>query len=138
MLRRDYIERLIEECGETLRRARELRPGSLLGPLRAMVEQLEASSAVVVAGQGERERLRLYAGLLGEEAVIHWERHDQASAHLAGRRALELFAAVSLAGASLDRADRDRVRALMPVVQVRDLDASYRDQLLRLAAVKEP
>jgi hypothetical protein len=106
MIQRDYIERLIEQCAEVLRQALRLRRSGqlepalqmlrdaedqVLGPLRPLVEQLEASSAVQVAGPSQVERLRLYASLIGEEAVIQRARGDAASAFLAGKRALELY-----------------------------------------------
>src|SRR5262245_9941980 len=124
MIQRDYIERLIEQCAEAIRRAirfreaRELDPAlhtvreaadQVLGPLRPLLERMEASSAVAVVGPAQVDRVRLYAALLGEEALIHAARGDSASAYLCGRRALQLLAAVSLAGGALDGADRGRI-----------------------------
>jgi hypothetical protein len=125
MIQRDYIERLIEQCAEVLRRAlqlrrsRELQPalrmvrdaqGEMLGPLRQLVEQLEASSAVDVVGRSQLDRIRLYAALVGEEGMIHKAQGDSASEYLCGRRALELYAAVSLAGGQLEPRYRDEIQ----------------------------
>jgi hypothetical protein len=147
MIQRDYIERLIEQCAEVLRQALRLRRGGqlepalqvlrdaadqVLGPLRSLVEQLEASSAVQVAGPSQVERLRLYASLIGEEAVVHRARGDAASAFLAGKRALELYAAVSLAGVPPQPDDRERIRVLARLVDTGRLDAAYRDELRRV------
>jgi hypothetical protein len=147
MIQRDYIERLIEQCAEALRqalrlrRSRELEPAlrvlrdaedQILGPLRSLVEQLEASSAVQVAGPSQVERLRLYASLIGEEAVVHRARGDASSAFLAGRRALELYAAVSLAGVQMRPDDRERIRVLTRLVGAGGLDPAYRDELRRV------
>ncbi len=148
MIQRDYIERLIEQCAEALRRALQLRRSrqsepalrvvrdaedEMLGPLRPLVEQLEASSAVDVAGSSQVERIRLYAALVGEEAMIHRSLGDSASAFLCGRRALELYAAVSLTGVRLEQPDRERIEVLTGVVDVQQLDARYRDELRRAA-----
>ena len=147
MIQRDYIERLIEQCAEAIRRAirlrgaRELDPAlrtvreaadQVLGPLRPLLERMEASSAVGVVGRAQVDRIRLYAALLGEEALIHAAGGDSASAFLSGRRALELFAAVSMAGGVLDRVDRDRVAVLTTMVDVRQLDTDYQAELRRL------
>jgi hypothetical protein len=148
MIQRDYIERLIEQCAEALRRAarlrgaRELDPAlrtvreaadQVLGPLRPLLERMEASSAVAVVGRAQVDRVRLYAALLGEEALIQAALGDSASAYLCGRRALELFAAVSLAGAALDAVDRDRIGVLATRVDVRELDVDYQAELRQLA-----
>src|SRR6266700_3881623 len=105
MIQRDYIERLIQQCAEFLQRALSLRRAGqtepalrlvreaedrLLGPLRPVLERLEASSAVQVAGPGERDRVRVYAALIGEEGLIHRQMGDGVSTHLCCRRAVEL------------------------------------------------
>jgi hypothetical protein len=147
-IRRDYIERLIEECVRALLRAAHLREAGqldvalrvvrehadeLLGPLR-LVQQLEASSAVEVAGRSQFDRLRVYAALVGEEGVIHQARGDTMSAALACRRSLELFAALSLTGAQLAMDDLRRMAVLSGIVGMDQLDARYRDELRRLAS----
>ncbi|HEY4027485.1 MAG TPA: hypothetical protein VGO86_13735, partial [Candidatus Dormibacteraeota bacterium] len=143
----DYIERLIQECARALsrilalRRAGDVDPAlravdeaatDLLGPLRPIVERLEATTAVAMAGPNERGRVRMYAALLGEEGLIHRAAGDTARAYLSCRRALELYAAVSLAGARLDDADRGRIAVLGRTVDVEELDARYRDELSRI------
>src|SRR3989440_9237231 len=113
MIQRDYIERLIQQCAEFLQRALSLRRAGqpdraielvreaqdqLVGPVRPLLERLEASSAVQVAGPGEYEHVRAYAALLGEEGLIHGQLGDSASAHLCCLRAVGLYAALSLPG----------------------------------------
>lgn len=84
----------------------------LPGPLRAMVEKLEAESLVAVLGPAELERVRMYAALLAEEGAIHALRgHDQLAAERS-RRALDLYAAAAAAGARLLPPDLERVEAL--------------------------
>jgi hypothetical protein len=153
MIQRDYIERLIEQCAEALRRAvrlrgaRELDPAlrtvreaadQVLGPLRPLLERMEASSAVAVVGPAQVDRVRLYAALLGEEALIHAAGGNSASAYLCARRALELFAAVSRAGGVLVGADRARIAVLATMVDVHELDADYQAELRRLAGWAGP
>jgi hypothetical protein len=153
LIQRDYLERLIEECAEALRRVlrlrqtRELDPalaavgdatGRLLGPLRPVLERLEASNAVEVAGPFEHDRVRMYAALVGEEGLIRGASGDSMRAYLCARRALELYAAVSLAGARLDGADRGRIAVLMGTVDVDELDPRYGDELRRLGGRGRP
>jgi hypothetical protein len=153
VIQRDYLERLIEECAEALarilrlRRAGEVDPAfgavsdateRLLGPLRPVLERLEPGNAVAVAGPFEHGRVRMYAALLGEEGLIHRARGDSARAYLCCRRALELYAAVSLAGARLDGADRGRIAVLMGTVKLDALDPRYGDELRRLEGRTRP
>ena len=84
----------------------------LPGPLRAMVEKLEAASVVEVLGPAELERLRMYAALLGEEGAIHELRGHAQMAAERSRRALELYEAAVQAGARLLPADLERVADL--------------------------
>jgi hypothetical protein len=147
MIQRDYIDRLIEQCAEALRRILRLRASGqvdpalgaitdatddLLGPLRPVLRLLEPTAAVAAAGPHEHGRIRMYAALLGEEGLVHQARGDSARSHLSCRRALELYAAVSLAGATLDGADRGRIAVLGTAVDVEGLDPRYRDELRRL------
>jgi hypothetical protein len=151
--RRDYIERLIEECARALSRALGLRQAgqldpalrtikeaedSLLGPLRPVLDRLEPSSAVEIAGTLHHDHVRMYAALLGEEALVYTAQGNVASAHLCCRRSLELYAAVSLAGAILEPSDLQRLVGLMSIVDPRQLDARYRDELSRLRALGRP
>jgi len=148
MIQRDYIERLIQQCAEVLQRALSSRRAGqpdraielvreaqdrLVGPVRPLLERLEASSAVQVAGPGEHEHVRVHAALLGEEGLIHGQLGDSASAYLCCRRAVELYAALSLAGARLQPADLERIALLRGALGRADgLDDRYRAELERL------
>lgn len=149
MIRRDYIERLIEECAEALRRMLGLRRAGrpdealrvfsdavdrVLGPMRPLLEQLDARSAVQAFGWSELDRIRLYAALMSEEALLHEGRGDSARAYMRSRRALELFAAVSSAGGRLDATDLQRIATLRTTVDVEELDPPYSDELRRLSS----
>lgn len=149
MIQRDYIERLIEQCAEFLRRALQLRKAGeiepslqvlreaqaeIAGRLRPLLERLEATSAVEIAGLGERERVRLFAGLVAEECLTYRELGSRTSEHLCGRRALELYAALAQAATPLDSADRTRIAAVMLSVKLRELDPRYHEDLRRLSA----
>jgi hypothetical protein len=151
VIQRDYIERLIEQCTEFLRRALQLRKAGELEPslqvlreahddiggsLRPLLERLEATSAVEIAGLGERERVRLFAGLVAEESLAYRALGNRSSAQLCGRRALELYAALAQAGTPLDASDRTRIAMVMLQVKLRELDSRYREELRRLTAVK--
>lgn len=148
MIQRDYIERLIQQCAEVLQRALSLRRAGqadqaillvreaqdqLVGPVRPLLDRLEASSAIQVAGPGEHERVRIYAALLGEEGLLHRQLGASASAHLCCRRAVELYAALSLAGARMQPGDLERIALLRGALDRADgLDDRYRVELDRL------
>jgi hypothetical protein len=149
LFQRDYIERLIEECARALSRAMDLRRGrqlepalsqvqqaeeELIGPLRRVLERLEPSSAVEVAGPAQLDRVRIYAALAGEEGLIYQAMHNSASAFLCCRRSLELYAAVSLAGVQLDQAELERIAVLMGSLDPRELDDRYLQELRRLTS----
>jgi hypothetical protein len=155
VFRRDYIERLIEECVQALGRAVELRRGrqlepalrlvkqteeQLVGPLRLVLERLEPSSAVEVAGPAQLDRVRMYAALVGEEGLIYQALHNSASAFLCTRRSLELYAALSLARIQLDDVELERIALLMSSVSVDagELDERYRNELQRLTGRDAP
>ena len=148
MIQRDYLDRLIQECAQALSRMLRLsREGQhdealevfdeaadqILGPIRTLVERMEPDSAVDFAGPNQLERLRLYASLLGQEGLVHRARGDSARAFLTCRRALELYAAIALAGGSLDDDDLDRIGVLTTVVDLASVEPRYRDELGRLA-----
>jgi hypothetical protein len=143
--RRDYIERLIEQAAAAIAAMLGLRQagrldaalqvvreaeGRLMGPHGAMLERLEAGSAVSVVGP---DLVRAYAALVGEEGVLHGARGDSASAFLCCRRSLELYAALSLAGIRLEPAERERVAVLHRSIDIDQLAAAYRDEIRRLA-----
>ncbi len=131
VVQRDYIERMIEQAAQAfaqileLARAGDLDPAMImlqktrdlvLGPMRPVLERLDASSAVELVGKYEMDRLRMYAALLGEEGAIHDRRGKPARAELCYKHALELYAAISLAGARLNPADRERIALLQAKV----------------------
>lgn len=147
MIRRDYIERLIEQAALALAQvARLVREGSfepallllrstgdqVLGPLARIVDRLDAASVARLAGRYELDRIRLYAALLAEEGSIHELRGHAARAARCNLRALELYAAVSMAGGQLKPADLERIRALEPAGA--GLEGRYADELARLLA----
>lgn len=124
MIRRDYIERLIERAAQALAQiarlvsAGEFEPAlevikraraELLGPLGPLLERLDAQSAVELAGRYELDRIRIYAALTCEEGAIYDARGESARAEKCFRRGLELYAAGESAGARLLPADRDRI-----------------------------
>jgi hypothetical protein len=153
VVQRDYIERMIEQAAQTMAQILDLvRAGDLdlasivvhrtrdvvLGPMRPVLERVDAASAVDLVGKYELDRLRVYAALLGEEGAIHESRGKPARAEHCYRHALELYAATSLAGARLKAADTERIILLQPKVEVADIDSRYRDELRRLAARAAP
>jgi hypothetical protein len=153
MFRRDYIERLIEECAKALSRALELRQRrqlepalrvvrqaeeQLVGPLRPVLDRLEATSAVEVAGPAQLDRVRIYAALVGEEGLIYRAMNDSASAFLCSRRSLELYAALSLARVSLEPVEREQVALLVTGLDLDQLDDRYSKELRRLAGRDGP
>jgi hypothetical protein len=109
----------------------------VLGPDHALLERMEATSAVNFIGKFELDRVRLYAGLLAEEGAIHERRGDVNDAQRCRRHALELYAAGSLAGLRLDEADRERIALLRTQVDLDTIAPKYREQLDRVAAPPE-
>jgi len=153
VVQRDYIERMIEQAAQAMAQILELvRAGDLdlalivvhktrdvvLGPMRPVLERVDAASAVDLVGRYELDRLRMYAVLLAEEGAIHESRGKPARAEQCYRHALELYAATSLAGARLKAADTERIILLQPKVEVANIDSRYRDELRRLAAQAAP
>jgi hypothetical protein len=144
VIQRDYIDRLIEQCAEALRRMLRLgREGNadaalvvfeeaadtMLGPIRPVVERMHADSAVAFVGPAQHERLRLYAALLGQQGLVHRWRGDSARAYLCCRRTLELYAALSAAGVVMSEDDRERIAVLTGVVDTRELDPHHAEAL---------
>jgi hypothetical protein len=124
---RDYIERMIEQAVQAiaqigqLLRAGDLDPAMILvnktrdlvlGPRRQVLERVDAATAVELVGKYDLDRLRMFAALLGEEGAIHELRGKSARAEQCYRHALELYAAISQAGARLMPADSERVALL--------------------------
>jgi hypothetical protein len=152
-VQRDYIERMIEQVGQAFAQILELiRAGDLdpalilvhktrdlvLGPMRPVLERVDAASAVDLVGKYELDRLRMYAALLGEEGAIHELRKESARADQCYRRALDLYAAISLAGARLKAADLERIALLQPKVAAGNLDQRHSEELQRLAGQAAP
>jgi hypothetical protein len=152
-VQRDYIERLIEQVAQAFAQILELvRAGDLdpalivvyktrdlvLGPMRPVLERVDAASAVEVVGKYELDRLRMYAALLGEEGAIHERRGESAKAELCYRRALDLYAAISLAGVRLKAVDLERIALLQPKVDAGIIDKRYCEELRRLAGQAAP
>jgi hypothetical protein len=127
MIRRDYIERLIERAAQALAQiARLVAEGrfdpalelvrrtsaEILGPMGPVLERLGPDSAAQLAGRFEIDRIRLYAALTCEEGAIHEARGDEAAAAACYVRGLELYAAGARAGARLRPADEERIAAI--------------------------
>jgi hypothetical protein len=147
-VQRDYVERMIEQAGQALARILELvRAGEVepalslahrtmdlvLGPLRPVLERVDAATAVDLVGPFELDRLRMYAALLGEEGGIHELQGDSGAAERCYRHALELYAAMSLAGARPKASDQERIALLQPKVDALTIDERFREELRRLA-----
>jgi tetratricopeptide (TPR) repeat protein len=126
MIRRDYIERLIERATQALAQiARLVATGQfdpalelvrrttaeVLGPMGPVLERLDPKSAAALAGRDDVDRIRLYAALTCEEAAIHAARGRLAQADTCYRRALGLYEAASAGGARLRPADEERIAA---------------------------
>jgi len=150
VVQRDYIERTIEEAAWAMAQILQLvRTGDLdlamivvgktrelvLGPMRPVLERVDAATAVDLVGRFELDRLRMYAVLLGEEGAIHERRGKPARADECHRHALELYAAISLAGARLRAADWERIALLKPKVEAGSIDGRYGQELRRLACL---
>ncbi len=149
VVQRDYIERTIEEAAWAIVQILQLaRAGDLdlamivvertrdlvLGPMRPVLERIDAASSVDLVGRFELDRLRMYAVLLAEEGAIHERRGKPARAEHCYRHALELYAAISLARARLQGADWERIALLEPKIEGSSIDGRYRDELQRLAS----
>jgi hypothetical protein len=130
-VQRDYIERQIEQMAQAIAQIVELvRTGqfdpalivvrktyeAVLGPLQPVLERLDAASAVELLGAFESDRLRMYAALLSEEGTIHELRGQAARAQQCYGRSLDLYTALSKAGARLNPADWERIELLQPKV----------------------
>jgi hypothetical protein len=150
IVQRDYLERMIEEAAGAIGQILQLvRVGDLdlalilvgktrdlvLGPMRPVLERVDATSAVGLVGKYDLDRLRMYAVLLGEEGAIHERRGKPARAEQCYRHALELYAATSLVGGRLQAADWDRIALLEPSVEAGSIEARYRQELRRLAGL---
>jgi hypothetical protein len=124
MEKRDYLERIIQQSILALaaivlhRDAGDFNAGlaavrtakeEILGPFLPVLEAFEANSAITIAGA---ERVRIFAALVGEEALLQSETGDEASAFLCARRALELQAALRAVGSALSADDQARFALL--------------------------
>jgi hypothetical protein len=153
VVQRDYIERMIEQFAQAigeigqLIRAGQFDPALIvvrrtselvLGPLLPVLERLDAASAVGLIGHYDLDRVRMYAALLGEEGTIREMRGQTARAQYCCSRALELYAAISLSGATLRAADWERIVELQPKVDAGAVDSRYHAELQRLASQTAP
>src|SRR5207302_3327512 len=140
-IQRDYILRLIQQVAQAVGLIFRLSQSGqqaealevvrqnvalVLGPDHALLERMDAASVVNFIGKFELDRVRLYAMLLTEEARVHERGGDPDLALRSRRRALELYAAASLAGARLDEADRERIGQVLAKVGLDDLDPRWR------------
>jgi hypothetical protein len=147
MIQRDYIERLIQQVVQALalmlrlRKAGDFGPAlqvvdetarRALGPDHDLLARMEASSLVRLIGEFQLERVRLYAIVVSEEGEIRDDQGESAIAENRYRRALELYAALSLTGGRLDEGDRERIDRLSRKVDMRSIDQRYRDELARI------
>lgn len=141
---RDYIMRLIEQFAQVLARLTGLRKAGKLdeaqklvdetangifGSLRAMIDQVDASTAAGLLGA--REKIAVYAALTAEGAEIAQSRGDARKAQARRRRALELYLEASRLG-EIGGDDRARIESLVQSVDRERLDARYRELLERL------
>jgi hypothetical protein len=148
VVQRDYIERMIEQAAQAIAqilqlvRAGDLDPAMILvdktrdvvlGPMRRVLERVDAASAVDLVGKYELDRLRMFAALLGEEGAIHELRGRSTPAEQCYRHALELYAATSLAGVKFKAADWERIVLLDSKVEAGSIDGRYREEVRRLA-----
>jgi len=142
--RRDYILRLIEQFAEALARIMGLRKAGnldeaqklvnetadgIFGSLRAMIDQVESSTAAGLLGTCEK--IGVYAALTAEEGEIAALKGDARKARARRRRALELYLEASRLG-DLDTQSRAGVEALRQSVDVSQLDVRYHEMLDRL------
>ena len=147
MMQRDYIMRMIEQCGAALVRIVEMRKqhrlgeavqtvdataDEVLGPLRRVVEAVDATTAVSVVGPFEVDRIRMYAALLSERAEIERTMQRGINARASCQRALELYAAISLAEGVLIPDDLVRIKALSDIVPTSELNAPFADEIGRI------
>jgi hypothetical protein len=148
VIKRDYIERLVQQAVQAIAQALELVSAgqfdpallllkrtseAVLGPLAQLVDRLDPASAVALAGRFEADRIRLYAALLGEQSLIQELRHHHEEAASCARRGLELYAAASMAGLKLMPGDHDRMARLIPLAG--RIDPRYEPEAQRLAAL---
>ena len=146
---RDYVERMIEQCAEAIAQVVQLvRAGdfdlalivvnrtcdAVLGARRPVFERLDAASAVELLGRYELDRLRVYAALLGEEGSIRELRGQSERSQRCFNRALELYSAISMSGARLMGADRERIAVLLAKVDIDRIEVRYQNELRRIAS----
>jgi hypothetical protein len=100
--RKDYIQRLIEQLAETLASVSGLRKtgkkdeaalllktteDGLFGPMRSILETVDAKSAAGLLG--DPSRIRAYAAIVAEKGEME---SDERKARALYRRALDLYA----------------------------------------------
>ncbi|HEV2954404.1 MAG TPA: hypothetical protein VG015_09950 [Candidatus Dormibacteraeota bacterium] len=127
MIRRDYLERLIQQVVQALALVMGLRDAGdldvamerldetkdlVLGPYRLMLERLDPLSISQLIGQVDLDRVRLFALLLAEESQLVRSSPKPELADSIARHSLELYGACSLAGCRLQPTDLERIAAL--------------------------
>jgi hypothetical protein len=150
-MQRDYILRVIEQAiqaiaaaisfrirgdADSALRIIEVAKDQVLGPWRQVLERLAVGSALELLGPGEASRAHAYALLLSEESEIHALKGD-GLAEACRRRALEVYAACSLAGLPLDQRDLDRI-GLLRSRGCAPLPAAYEGELNRILSGAQP
>ena len=143
LYQRDYILRMIEAVGATLRRALKRRDegdlagarqdiaftiGEILGPSAGMVPLVDSSTAVDL--MSDPARMALYAQLLEADADLLAGMGDMARAARARQRALELLLESVLRHTGLPDDFIEQVRALRERVDASALSTRYRNVVL--------
>lgn len=143
--RRDYVLRMIEQLSAAMARVVGLRTsgkldeaerllretaGGIFGPMRDMLDALDAASAAMLLSSPEKTRI--YAELTAEMAEIHAARGAAVKARAGRRRALELYLLALPGEGEIDHRTREAIGALRAGVDEARLDARYREALARL------
>ncbi|AKT37206.1 hypothetical protein [Chondromyces crocatus] len=141
---RDYLLRMIDQLAHAIGRAMFARKAGnleeaqqivqetadgLLGPVRAMVEKVDASSAALLLGS--HEKITAYALLVAEEAMIQ-EAAGEPRAKSSHRRALELHLESARLGKEVSEVALTSIEALHGKVDLERLAPRYREVLDRL------
>ena len=143
LYQRDFILRMIEAVGATLRRALRRREegdyagarqdiaftvGEILGPSAGMVPMVDSSTAAYLVS--DPGRLALYAQLLETDAELLDAMGQGARAAATRKRALELLLEVVLRHTELPDETIDQTRALRGRVDTATLSARYQGVVL--------
>lgn len=147
LYQRDFILRMIEAVGATLRRALRRRQdgdvagarqdiaftvGEVLGPSAAMVPLFDSSTAADLVS--DPQRLALYAQLLETDAELLEAMGEGGRAAATRTRALELLLEVVLRHTELPDETILQTRALLDRVGTSALSARYRSVVVPIVA----